>query len=102
MDDPLMAEISATYVSTTQASRLINQSSTRTRNEAKDLSPILLHNADPNALYRQQLGFIPWCGRGDTLQSSIAENPERRNPPALGFAQSPRAQCLLDAVGIGT
>jgi len=70
--------------STSQASTH-HQESARSRNQAKDMHPILLNNAGPNALHSQQLRFIPRCGRSDTYQSAIAKNPECRNPPALGL-----------------
>jgi hypothetical protein len=61
------------------------QTSARSRNQAKDVRPILFNNAGPNAVHTQQFGFIPGCGRSDTKQRSIAKDPKCRNPPALGF-----------------
>ena len=43
-----------------------NRTSARSRNQTKDMRPILLNNAGPNALHSQQFRFISRCGRSDT------------------------------------
>ena len=63
----------------------VNQTSVRSRNQAKNVRPILLNNACPNAVHSQQFGFIPGCGRSDTKQHSIAKDLKCRNSPALGL-----------------
>ena len=82
--DPAHELLESVLASTSRATNQI-QISSRSRNQASDVRPVLLKDAGSNPLHSQQLGLISRCSRSDIKQRAITKNPKCGDPPAPGL-----------------